>query len=103
MNATQSRKTLSFDARQILAIASNSRCDADAKNRPDGGASFTSPAHRRRIAEMVSTGLLEIVSVGKWAGLKEYNARLTPSGVVELDSWIHAEQTACHHCGRVHY
>lgn len=100
MNANKSRKTVSLAARQILAIASNSRCDADAKSRTDAGASFTDPKHRRLIVGLVAVGLLEVVSVGKWAGLKEVNARLTSEGVEVLDT---IAATVCHHCGRAHY
>lgn len=102
MNANKSRQTISPAARQILSIASNSRCDADAKHLADPGASFTDPKHRRRIDAMVSAGLLEVVSVGKWAGLKEYNARLTNDGVALLDGMIYRAEP-CRNCGRVHY
>lgn len=93
---------ISAPARQILSIASNSRCDADAHHRPDPGASFTSVEHRRMIDQLVADGLMEIVSEGNFAGHKEYNARLTNDGVAATDAMIY-RSAACHHCLRVHY
>jgi hypothetical protein len=92
--------TMSPKSRQVLAIARVSRCDADAARKSDPGASFTSQDQRDRVKALVSDGLLEVVNVGKFAGLKEVNARLTTAGINLLNT-IHS--SACHHCGHDHY
>jgi hypothetical protein len=91
---------MSPKSRQVLAIARVSRCDADASKKSDPGASFTSSDHKRRIQVMVGKGLMEVVTVGKFAGLKEVNAKLTTAGI-DLLNTIHGAK--CHHCGHEHY
>jgi len=87
----------SSKARQVLAIASNARCD-----KTPAGSSFTDPAQRRIVEGFAAEGLLEITSRGKFAGRKEVCARLTDAGLAAYQALLGPNAVACRCCNVVH-